>query len=223
MKPIRIVVVDDHTILRDGIVSVLNAEADFEVVGAAGSVAGALEVVSDSRPDMVLMDYGLPDGTGVEATKEIVDLYPQTNVVLLTLHEEDEMLFAAVRNGAKGYLLKHISAKDLLTKLRGLSQGDAAFLPAQARRLLAEFARMEPVQSAKPEEDISLTDRELDVLELIVSGASNQEIGTQLHISVHTVKNHIHHILDKLQVENRRQAAEKAVRDGLIPRPGILK
>lgn len=213
MNPIRIVVVDDHTILRDGIVSLLNTQADFEVVGVAGSVATALEIVAASAPDIVLMDYGLPDGTGLEATQEILALLPQTNVVLLTVHEEDDLLFTAVRSGAKGYLLKNVSAKDLLAKLRGLSQGDIALLPAQTKRILEEFARTELPPS---EEAAKLSERELEVLKLLVMDASNREIGIKLHISVHTVKNHVHHILDKLNVETRRQAAELAVKRRLV-------
>jgi DNA-binding NarL/FixJ family response regulator len=216
MNPIRIVIVDDHAILRDGIASILDAQPDFEVVEEAGSVAGALEAVQASKPDMVLMDYGLPDGTGLEATREILASFPQTNVVLLTVHEEDDLLFDALRSGAKGYLLKNIPAKEMLAKLRGLSQGDAAISPAQTRRILSEFARMAPPQAADQEEMIPLTDRELEVLRLIVMGASNQEIGARLHISVHTVKNHVHHILDKLKVDNRRQAAEVAVKKRLV-------
>jgi len=216
MNPIRIVIVDDHAILRDGIASILDAQPDFEVVEEAGSVAGALEAVRASKPDMVLMDYGLPDGTGLEATREILASFPQTNVVLLTVHEEDDLLFDALRSGAKGYLLKNIPAKEMLAKLRGLSQGDAAISPAQTRRILSEFARMAPPQAADQEEMIPLTDRELEVLRLIVMGASNQEIGARLHISVHTVKNHVHHILDKLKVDNRRQAAEVAVKKRLV-------
>jgi DNA-binding NarL/FixJ family response regulator len=213
VTPIRIVVVDDHAVLRDGIITILNEQPDFEVVGEAGSVAGALETVSDTVPDLILMDYGLPDGTGLEATKEIKARLPQINIVLLTVHEEDDLLFEAVRSGASGYLLKNISAKAMLAKLRGLSQGDTAFLPDQTKRIFSEFAK-----TATPTDDDSpqLTDRELEVLQLIVLGKSNQEIGATLHISVHTVKNHVHHILDKLQVANRRQAAEVAVKRRLV-------
>ena len=213
MKATRIVVVDDHTVLRDGIISILEEQPDFEVVGESGSVAGALETVQATVPDLVLMDYSLPDGTGLDATKEIKASFPQINVVLLTVHEEDDLLFDAVRNGASGYLLKNISSKTLLAKLRGLSQGDAAFLPAQTSRILSEFAKTAP---ADQEESIPLTGRELEVLQLIVNGSSNQEIGAELHISVHTVKNHVHHILTKLEVDNRHQAAEVAVKKRLV-------
>lgn len=216
MNPIRIVIVDDHVILRDGLVGILDGQPDFEVVGEAGSVADALEIVRASKPDLVLMDYGLPDGTGLEATREILASYPQTNVVLLTVHEEDDLLFDAVRSGAKGYLLKNISSKEMLAKLRGLSQGDAAISPAQISRILSEFARTASPQPADQEETTPLTDRELEVLRLIVMGVSNQEIGARLHISVHTVKNHMHNILDKLKVGSRREAAEVAIKKRLV-------
>jgi DNA-binding NarL/FixJ family response regulator len=168
------------------------------------------------KPDLVLMDYGLPDGTGLEATREILTAYPQTNIVLLTVHEEDDLLFDAVRSGAKGYLLKNISAKEMLAKLRGLSEGDAALSPTQTRRILSEFARTAPPQPVEEGETIPLTNKELEVLQLIVMGSSNQEIGLQLHISVHTVKNHVHHILEKLKVSTRHEAAEVAVKKGLV-------
>jgi DNA-binding NarL/FixJ family response regulator len=220
MKPVRIIVVDDHVILRDGLVSILNAQSDFEVVGVAGTVAEALEAVHASKPDLVLMDYGLPDGTGLEATKEILTLYPDTKIVLLTVHEEDDLLFGAVRSGASGYLLKNISATDLLAKLRGLSQGDVAISSAQTKRLMAEFARTTPIQATDQHPTDPLTDRELEVLQLIVNPATNREIAADLHISIHTVKNHVHHILDKLEVNNRQDAAEVAVKKRLVSPSG---
>lgn len=216
MKSIRIVIVDDHVMLRDGIVSILHEQPDFEVVGEAGSVAGALELVQAVEPDLVLMDYGLPDGNGLDATREILTLYPQTDVVLLTVHEEDDLLFAAVRNGAKGYLLKNISATEMLARLRGLSKGEPAMEPTETRRILSEFARTDSPAAADQEQTISLTDRELEVLQLMVMGATNKEIGVQLHISLHTVKNHVHHILDKMKVSNRHEAAKVAVKRGLL-------
>lgn len=216
MKPIRIVVVDDHVVLRDGIVSILDAQSDFEVVGVAGTVSGTLETVRASKPDLVLMDYGLPDGNGLDATKEILALYPETIIVLLTVHEEDDLLFGAIRSGASGYLLKNTSAADLLAKLRGLSQGDVAISPSQVNRILSEFAKTTPTGSAEQEEMVPLTNRELEVLGSIVKGRSNQQIATQLHISVHTVKNHVHNILDKLNVDNRHEASDLAIRKRLV-------
>ncbi len=216
MKPIRTVVVDDHAILRDGIINILDTQSDFEVVGGAGTVAGALEITHAFKPDLILMDYGLPDGTGLEATREILALYPETKIVLLTVHEEDDLLFEAVRSGASGYLLKNISATDLLAKLRGLSQGDAALSAAQTRLILSEFSRTTPATPAEKQQAIHLTDRELEVLQLIANGATNRQIAVELNISIHTVKNHVHHILEKLDAENRREAIEVAVKKGLV-------
>lgn len=216
MERVTVVVVDDHALLREGVVSILNAQPDFEVVGEAGSVASAVTTVEAMRPDLVLMDYGLPDGTGLDATAEILASHPNTNVVLLTVHEEDDLLFAALRSGAKGYLLKNIPAREMLAKLRGLADGDPAIQAAQTRRIVSEFAKTSPRPSSPEEEITALTERELDVLALIVNGASNREIGLHLHISVHTVKNHVRHILEKLNVDNRHQAAEVAVKKRLV-------
>lgn len=216
MKPVRIVVVDDHVILRDGIVSILEKQSDFEVVGVAGSVTGAVEVARASRPDIILMDYGLPDGTGLDATGEILAEYPETKIVLLTVHEEDDLLFGAVRSGASGYLLKNISATDLLARLRGLSQGDAALSSAQTRRLMAEFAKTPAAEPGDEPQTIPLTDRELEVLGLIIRNATNREIAAELYISIHTVKNHVHRILDKLGAGSRQEAADLAVKKRLV-------
>lgn len=213
---LRVVIVDDHALLRAGVANLLDEQPDFEVVAEVGSVAGALEAVRTSRPDVVLMDYGLPDGNGLDATREILAEYPETKVVLLTVHEEDDLLFSAVRSGAKGYLLKNISAKDMLAKLRGLAQGEAAISPDQTTRILSEFARTAPTVATAQEETNPLTERELEVLRLLTAGASNREIGAKLHISVHTVKNHVHNILDKLGVDNRHAAAEQALLKRLL-------
>lgn len=216
MTPLRIVIVDDHVMLRDGIVSILQKEADFDVVGEAGSVASAISTIKETAPDLVLMDYGLPDGNGLDATREILAMLPATNVVLLTVHEEDDLLFSAIRSGAKGYLLKYISAKDLLAALRNLVHGDAALLPTERRRILSEFAKTDARSTPGDDNLPDLTTRELEVLKLIENGATNREIALDLSISPYTVKNHIHNILDKLSVSDRREAAAIAVRRGLI-------
>jgi DNA-binding NarL/FixJ family response regulator len=177
--------------LRDGIVSILQNEPDFQVVGEAGSVAGAMATVGDVMPDLVLMDYSLPDGNGLEAIEAIHKISPDIAVVLLTMYREDELLFAAVRSGARGYLLKNISAKDMLKALRDLSQGDLAMLPAERNRIVSEFARTAPLPIDKQAKTPQLTDRELEVLRLMVRGATNRQIALELHISPNTVKNHV--------------------------------
>jgi DNA-binding NarL/FixJ family response regulator len=216
VKSIRIVIVDDHVMLRDGIVSILQNEPDFQVVGEAGSVAGAIATIGDVMPDLVLMDYSLPDGNGLEAIEAIHTISSEIAVVLLTMYREDELLFAAVRSGARGYLLKNISAKDMLKALRDLSQGDLAMLPAERNRIVSEFARTAPRQIDNQAKTPQLTDRELEVLRLIVRGATNRQIALELHISPNTVKNHVHNILEKLEVGSRHQAAEVAVKRRLV-------
>jgi len=202
--------------LRDGIVSILQNEPDFQVVGEAGSVGDAMVTIRDVMPDIVLMDYSLPDGNGLEAIEAIHTISPEIAVVLLTMYREDELLFAAIRNGAKGYLLKNISAKDMLSALRNLNQGDLAMLPAERNRIVSEFARTAPRQIDNQAKTPQLTDRELEVLQLIVRGATNRQIALELHISPNTVKNHVHNILEKLEVGSRHQAAEVAAKRRLV-------
>lgn len=213
---IRIVIVDDHVLLRDGISKIISGQPDFDVVGEAGTVADALEVVNKTRPDLVLMDYSLPDGNGLEGTRAILGKFPETEVVILTIHDDDDLLFEAVRSGANGYLLKNIPAKELLAKLRGVVNGEAAMMPAQTRTILSEFAKTSSNTPSTEEELAPLTERELEVLQLMVNGATNNDIAAELVISRHTVKNHVHNILGKLQVSDRREATEVAVKSRLV-------
>lgn len=217
-QPTRILIVDDHVILRDGLASFLQSQSDFEVVGGAGSIAEALDAVHKIKPDLVLMDYSLPDGTGLEACRAILAKYPETDVVFLTVHEDDDRLFAAIRSGAKGYLLKNIPAAKMLERLRGLERGDAPISRKMAARALQELARTVPSSSGSGVDGRLglLTSRELEVLQQMVNGAANKEIAGILFISIHTVKNHVHNILRKLKVDDRRAAAELAKKHGLV-------
>lgn len=210
----RIVIVDDHIILREGLVSLLTGQPDFEIVGEAGTVADAVTMVEECRPDLVLMDYSLPDGTGVEAMRAIMKRRPETKVIFLTIHETDDQLFEAIRAGAQGYLLKDIPAARLIEKLRNLARGKAAMSGQLVRRLMEEFTHIErpaPRDSGTFDE---LTPREREVLSQLVKGVSNREIAEELVISVSTVKNHVHSILQKLEVDNRHEAARLAIRHG---------
>jgi DNA-binding NarL/FixJ family response regulator len=209
--PMRLLLVDDHVLFREGIATMLSAQPDFDIAGVAGTVSEAIALTLEMKPDLVLMDFTLPDGTGLVATRTILAELPDTNIVFLTVHEDDERLFAAVRSGAKGYLPKNISAQKLAEYLRGVERGEAAITLTMAGRVFDELARSEPGNQVSSE----LTGRELDILRALETGASNQEIANRLFISESTVKNHVSHILDKLNVRNRYEAAAYARRAGL--------
>ena len=210
--PIRIVLVDDHVLFREGLVSLLDAQPDVQVVGQAGSVLDAIELTRTVLPNLVLMDLTLPDGTGVEATRAIRAEAPGTKIVVLTVHEDEEPLFEAIRAGAIGYLFKNVRAVELIETLRGVMRGEAGILGSTARRILDEFARLSP---SHPDEAATLTAREVEVLHELANGASNQEIAKRLVISENTVKNHVRNVLAKLHFHSRREAADYARRRGL--------
>lgn len=213
-QPTRLLIVDDHIILREGLVSLLGPQPDFEVVGEAGSVQEAVLIAQKLEPDLVLMDYGLPDGTGTEATEAILSKKPDTKIVFLTIHDEDDELFAAIRSGAKGYLLKNVPVSKMLDALRGLACGEAPISREMTSRILEEFAKSE--NGYQDGTALSqLTPRERDVLREISTGASNREIAERLFISVNTVKVHVHNLLEKLELRDRRELAEYAAQHRL--------
>jgi two-component system nitrate/nitrite response regulator NarL len=207
---VKTLLVDDHALFREGLASLLAGQPDFTVIGEAGSVQEAILMACDLRPHLVLMDFTLPDGTGLDATRAILAECPQTQIVFLTVHEEDERLFAAIRSGAKGYLLKNVPVAKLLSFLRGLKQGEVAITPKMTSRILDEFSRMEPTRGPASDDLSALTARELDVLREMSTGASNREIAQHLYISENTVKTHVSSILSKLNLQNRREAARFA-------------
>jgi DNA-binding NarL/FixJ family response regulator len=218
---IKMLIVDDHVLFRQGLVSLFTEQADFEVVGESGSVGEAIEAARRLKPDLILMDFSLPDGTGVEATRAILKIRPETNIIFLTMHEDDERLFSAIRSGAKGYLVKNLPVAKLLASLRAIKQGQAPISREMASRIIDAFARSEPGKQAQEPNLIEiLTTREIDVFYELTTGASNQEIAERLFISENTVKNHVHNILEKLEMSNRREVASYAFRHGII-KPGL--
>ena len=208
-------VVEDHVILREGLVSLLKPQPDFEIVGEAGSVAEAIKLSSELKPELILMDFGLPDGTGLEATQAILAENPETNIVFLTVHETDDNLFAAIRSGAKGYLLKNIPVAKMINALRGMAEGEAPISREMTSRILTEFSREKVSTPGTRHADHPLTPRELEVIAQVAEGASNQEIAQKLFLSVNTVKNHLHNMLNKLELKNRQELAEYAKQHGL--------
>ncbi len=208
----RVLLVDDHSLFREGLAALLSYHEDFLVVGEAADAANALTQARALKPDLVLMDIDMPGEDGVVATRRLKETLPNVSVVMVTVHDDTERLVEAIKAGAQGYLLKNIRSAELVDQLRGLARGEAAISRRIATRLLEEFRRQE--EPTEPEAE--LTTRELEVLELVAARLSNKEIATQLYISEHTVKNHIKNVLGKLHVRSRRQAAAYGVARGWI-------
>ena len=213
--PKSVMVVDDHVLFREGLISLFRSAPDFVVVGEAGSVQDAIENAHSLHPDIVLMDFSLPDGTGLDATRAILADLPDCKIVFLTVHEADEKLFAAVRAGAQGYLPKNVASSSLLSGLRSLELDEMAISRKMSSHIVKEFSHSN-LQSTKNEQLITkLSPRELDVLSELEPGVSNSEIAQRLVISENTVKHHVRNILNKLEVKNRREASVIAHQAGL--------
>jgi len=211
---IKIIVVDDHKLFRQGLIGLMRANDDLvEVIGEAASGEEAIQLAHQLRPDVILMDIQMPDGDGLEATRQIRQSLPEIAVVMLTASELDEHLYEAVRLGAAGYLLKDLDATELFDLLAGVMRDEVAMTRAMASRLLKIMANG---GSRAANTDSELTEREIEVLRLLAQGASNPQIAEELVITVNTVKSHISHILAKLQVDNRTQAAAYAVQKGIV-------
>ena len=209
----KTLVVDDHILFRQGLVSLLKPDPAFQIVGEAGSVREAVAEALRLKPDLILMDFSLPDGTGLDAMQPILAELPDCKIVFLTIQDADEVLFDAIRKGAKGYLLKNVPISDLLASLKSLERGEAALSRQMTSRILEEFAKTEKVTTG--ENGLSrLSRRELEVLRLLATWATNREIADQLFLSENTVKHHVHNILEKLGLENRRQAIQYARQHG---------
>jgi len=217
MERIRVLLADDHTLFREGLASILNAQADFEVVGEADDGLEALVKARELVPDLILMDIGMPGCDGLEATRRIKQELPAVTIVMLTVHDEEEKLFEAIKSGAQGYLLKNIRSREMVTLLRGAVRGEAAITPTLAGRMLEEFrrlSRMVPLDADA--EPVILTQREQEVLSLVAEGRTDKEIADALVISLYTVKNHMRNILAKLHVSSRHEAARYARHRGLV-------
>ncbi len=208
---INVLIVDDHAVLRHGLRLILQEDPDLVVVGEAAAGAEAVTQALSLAPDVVLMDIELPDMSGIEATRRIRATCPQTRILILTVSDRNEDLLGAFKAGARGYLLKHMESKDVLAAIHRVAAGEAILPPNLAARLLNELAEPGPT----PED---LTDRERDVLGYVAQGLGNKEIAAALNISENTVKTHVRHIMSKLDMRSRAEAAAYAVRVGLVPR-----
>lgn len=214
MTKIRVLLADDHPLFREGLAAILNNQPDFVTIGEARDGLEAVVKARELKPDLILMDVSMPGCDGLDATKQIKEELPGITIVVLTVAEDNDKLFAAIRNGAQGYLLKNIRRDELLALLRGAVRGEAAITPALAGRILAEFRRVsQPAAAPLAASRLALSTREQEVLALVAAGASNKEVAEQLCISVNTVRSHMRKLLGKLQVSNRREASSVARRE----------
>jgi DNA-binding NarL/FixJ family response regulator len=215
MKVLRILLADDHVLFRKGLAQLLNSQPDFEVIGEATDGNEAIAKIKALKPDVILMDINMPNCSGFEATRRIKTQHPDVQVVVLTVSEDENDLKAAVQSGANGYLLKDLSPEILFQQLRGLVSGQVPISRAMMGKLFHQLAQKDQ-SSPRPVANSALSDRESQVLALVVNGFSNQEIADELGIARNTAKNHLHNILGKLGVKNRAQATAYAIQHGLV-------
>ncbi|MFN3477646.1 MAG: response regulator [Candidatus Methylomirabilales bacterium] len=213
MKRIRILLADDHAIVRAGLRLLLESQPDMEVVGEAADGRETIRKVRELRPDVVVMDIAMPDLTGLEATRRIKEEDPQIQILALTMHEDERYFFQMVHAGASGYVVKGAPPADLLAAIRSVSQGQAYLDPSLAKKLLGEY--LSRAKEGKEAYD-DLTDREREVLRLIAEGKTSKEIAELLSLSVHTVERHRQNIMGKLRLHNRAELIRYAIRKGLI-------
>jgi DNA-binding NarL/FixJ family response regulator len=217
VEPQRLLLADDHALFRDGLARLFAYEDDFLIVGEADSATSAIEAAQRLAPDLVLMDVDMPGGGGIEATRRIKTQLPDTRVVMLTVHDDDETLFEAIKAGAQGYLVKSIRAAEMLDMLRGMVRGEAPISRAMAARILDEFSRTSRPESSEADPLASLTLREQEVLQLVSQRFTNKEIAQRLVLSEFTVKNHLSNILSKLHLRSRAEAARFLPRQAANP------
>jgi DNA-binding NarL/FixJ family response regulator len=216
--PIRIVVADDHEVVRTGFAALLDTQQDFTVVGTAADGTDAVRVCREQRPDVVLMDVRMPAMDGIEATRQIARLAGEVpRILILTTFDLDEYVYDALRAGASGFLLKDVTAEHLFDAVRIVAAGEALLAPTVTRRLISEFARMRPSPQGRVGQTLdSLTARETEVLKLLAEGLSNLEIAARLVVTEETVKTHVSRILAKLGLRDRTQAVVAAYESGLV-------
>jgi DNA-binding NarL/FixJ family response regulator len=220
-EPIRVLIADDHALFRRGLEMVLEEEDDIDLVGQASDGTEAIAVAGEALPDVVLMDIRMPKITGIEACRATKEVAPSAKIVMLTISDEEEDLFEAIRAGASGYLLKDIPLDEVAEAVRAVHGGQSLINPSMAGKLLSEFATLAK-RDDEEEERVQhvaapkLTDREMEVLKLVARGMNNRDIAKELFISENTVKNHVRNILEKLQIHSRMEAVMIAVRQKLI-------
>jgi DNA-binding NarL/FixJ family response regulator len=219
MEPIKVLIVDDHTLFRRGIAAVLAIHPDLDVIGEAADGLEAIDMAGKLNPEVILMDLNMPKCSGLEAIQALQAARPDVKVLVLTVSEMEADLFAAIKYGARGYLLKKAEPEELTHAIITIAQGGVIISPMMATKLLSEFKDLSSGLARTPakEEESELTPREGDVLQLVAQGATNKEIADSLYISENTVKTHLQNIMEKLHLANRSQAAAYAIKKGLVP------
>jgi two-component system, NarL family, response regulator NreC len=212
---IRLLLVDDHAVVRSGLKMLLGGHSEMEIVGEAGSAAEAMSETERVLPNVILMDIGLPDKTGIEATRAIKAKFPEVNIVALTIHEDEEYFFQMLDAGASGYVPKRAAPEELLTAIRAAAVGEVYLYPSLAKLLVRDFFNTERTAEEKSNLD-GLTDREHEVLTHLAEGASNDEIAASLVISPKTVERHRENIMRKLNLHSRSELVRYAIRKGII-------
>ncbi len=215
MKRIRVMLADDHVLVREGTRELLEREQDMEVVGEAGDGEQAVELAIKLEPDVALMDIAMPKLNGIEATKQIKSICPTTAVLMLSAYDDDQYVFALLEAGAAGYLLKDVRARDLVEAIRAVNAGESVLHPIIARKVVDHFAHGQDYSSEASSLD-RLTEREMEVLRLAAKGMSNKEIADQLVLSVRTVQGHLQNIFDKMRVGSRTEAVVRALQSGWL-------
>ena len=215
MEPVKVLIVDDHTVVRDGLTAVLGRQRDFTVVGEASNGLQAVEWAREVQPDVILMDLRMPELDGVEAMRRIRAENPEVKFIVLTTYDSDEYIFDAIEAGAKGYLLKDASREELFQAVLAVHRGESLIQPGVAAKVLDRFAQLTR-QSAQATTFALLSEREVEVLRLMAGGAANKQIASELSISESTVKTHVANIFQKLDVNHRTEAVTQALQRGII-------
>lgn len=228
LEKIRVVIVDDHQLFREGLKRIINLEDEMEVIAEFSDGNGIIDNYPSIEPDVILMDINMPKISGVEATKEVKQLYPDAKIMILSIHDDEGYVFETLRAGASGYLLKDMEAETLITAIKAVANGNAYIHPEITGKVIDEYRRLsskeyngnsslEPIFFTKAIDwHEVLTNREIEVLQLMAEGNSNRSIGEKLFISEKTVKNHVSNILQKMDVEDRTQAVITAVKNGWV-------
>ncbi len=217
MSKVKILLVDDQALFREGLKTLLNSRPEFEVVGEASNGEEAIRLAHQLRPQVILMDLRMPILDGVQATQRIHNLLPECHILVLTTFDDDEDVFEGLRAGAIGYLLKDVSSEKLFEAIRAAARGEYFLQPSITAKVVAEFSRLPRAVPRSPEAEKILSPREIEVLRLVATGISNKEIAERLFITEGTVKNHLSNILSKLNVKDRLQAVIRGRELGLLP------